>query len=147
MRFEKMEPNMIIHHRIGWKELLLYNNNPPDIPFPKGITIYNKYKEHLKNIDNIFDFLINYLFKNNDFFIIKNADYPYYVSEYIIHKILWFNPKYYNNKNINYKFVNKILKNKHKSYIVFENITKNKSVKSIIHYHFFIVKCKVNDII
>lgn len=145
MKFETMEPNMIIHHRIGWKELLFYNNNPPDVPFPKGITVYNKYKEHLKNINNIFDYLTNYLFKQDDFFVIKNADFPYYVSEYITHKILWFNPKYYN--NVNYEFVNNILKRKYKNYIVFENTTKNKSVKLIIHFHFFILKTNTYHII
>tara|TARA_Y100000991_G_scaffold214976_1_gene204056 strand:+ start:169 stop:609 length:441 start_codon:yes stop_codon:yes gene_type:complete len=142
MENEIMEPNMVIFHKIGWKELSLYDNKPPIIPFPKGITIYNKYKKHLQKIDNIFEYLLNKLFLNNDFFVIQNADFPYYLSEYIIHKIIWFNPKYYS-KNIDYDFVNKILKRKYKKYIVFENKTQNRSVKSIIHYHFFILEYNI----
>jgi len=134
---EIMEDNTIIKNKIGWKQLKQYHKNPPKIPFPKGITIYNKYKNHIKNINNIYNFLLNNLFKNNDFFIIKNADFPYYVSDYIIHKILWFNPKFYKNINIDYLFVDKILK-KYKKYIVFQNIFNNRSIKNITHFHFFI---------
>jgi hypothetical protein len=146
---ETMEKEMIIHHRIGWKELLHYNKNPPKISFPKGLKIYNKYKMHIlkiNKINNIHQYLLEYLFKNNDFYIIKNADFSYYVSEYIIHKILWFNPIYYDTINLNYEYVIKLLKNKFKNFIVFENIQNNKSVKKIKHFHFFILKINKFDI-
>jgi hypothetical protein len=144
---EYMEEGMIIHHIIGWKELKFYNENPPIVSLPKGLTIFNKYNSHMKNINDIFLYLMNKLFLNNDFFVIKNADFPYYVSEYIVHKIIWFNPKYYIDIPIDYDYIKKILKKKKiNNYIVFENIQKNKSVKKIKHYHFFILKTNIYDI-
>ena len=138
---EKMEENMVIKKQIGWKQLEQYNNNPPKISFPKGLTVYNKYKIFRETIKiPLFDYLMKRLFNNNTiFFKIITADFPYYVSEYITHKIIWFNPNYYNNINIDYNFVNKILKKKYKKYIVFENNFENKSVKTIKHFHFFII--------
>ena len=122
---EIMEENTIIKKRIGWKEL----------------DLYNKYKLHIENNNNIHDYLINYLFKNNDFFVIKNADFPYYISNYITHKILWFNNNFYKNINIDYNYVDLILKKyiKNKKYIVFKNIFNNQSIKNITHFHFFII--------
>ena len=142
-----MEPGMIIHHKIGWNELLKYNSNPPQISFPKGIIIYNKYKYHISKIKNIYEYLINYLFFNNCFFVIKNADFPYYVSEYIQHKILWFNPSFFNNIKINYQFFYKILNIKYKYFIVFENIFNNRSIKNIKHFHFFILSVNKYNVI
>jgi hypothetical protein len=42
--YEQMENNMIIHHRISWKELQIYNYASPLVPFPKGISIFTQYK-------------------------------------------------------------------------------------------------------
>lgn len=140
--FEKeiMEEGMIIHHIIGWKELLFYNKNPPAISLPKGLTVYNKYKNHVKNVLDIYSYLINNFFSKNEFYSIRDADFSYYVSEYVLHKIIWFNPKYYNNINIDYNFVNKILKKRFNNFVIFENIQNNRSVKKIKHFHFFILK-------
>lgn len=146
--FEKeiMEEDMIIHHRIGWKELLFYNKNSPLVSLPKGLTVYNKYKNHSKNINDIHSYLIKKFFNNNNFYTIKDADFSYYVSEYIVHKIIWFNPIYFNNINIDYNYVKTILNNKFNNFIVFENTQNNKSVKKIKHFHFFILKINKHNI-
>ena len=64
---------------------------------------------------------------------IINADFPYYVSKYISHKILWFNL-------IDYDYAIKIIKLKFSknNLIIFQNNFENRSIKNIIHFHFFI---------
>lgn len=143
----RMEPGMIIKHRISWSELQKYIKNPPIVSFPKGIIVYNKYQDHINKIGDIYQYLMKYLFDDNSFYKIKNADFPYYVSEYVTHKIIWFNPNYYQNIKFDYDFVFKILKQKYKKFVVFENIFRNKSVKNICHFHFFILNVNFYDII
>ena len=105
LKYEVENENMI-NHKIGWKELKKFHKNPPKISLPKGIDNYNKYNLHLemvkKTFGNINDYLFKKLFKSNNFFTILDADFPYLVSEYIQHKIIWFNPIFFNDIIIDY---------------------------------------------
>jgi hypothetical protein len=150
---EEMEENMIIFHRIGWKELSYYHKNPPKISFPKGIDTYNKYKLHLLKIkkynNDPIKILLNRLFKNNsELFTIIDADFPYFTSEYITHKILWFNPKKIK-RWINNDFVEKILKTyfPNRKIYFFENKFNNRSITKIQHFHFFINNIPKNQVL
>tara|TARA_Y100001970_G_C14183685_1_gene831287 strand:- start:964 stop:1389 length:426 start_codon:yes stop_codon:yes gene_type:complete len=133
------EKNSKYKHRIEWDQLKFFHKNPPKYSLPKSLKDYNMYKNRLSNVKNIYLYLIEKYFKNNDFFILEPAEFPYYVDININHRILWFNPKFYRKIKINDKFIEQILKKKinNNKYIYFENKNVNKSIKNIIHVHVF----------
>lgn len=136
----EMEEDVVINYRIGWKKLQKYHLNPPIISFPKGIEIYNQYLNFRQNLSiSLFEYLNNLLFSQNDLLVIRRADFPYFVSEYIIHMIIWINPIL--NFSIDDRVITDYLKLKgYRNFILFENIMVNRSVPTIRHYHFFVNK-------
>jgi hypothetical protein len=71
---------------------------------------------------------------NDEDYIITENNYPYNISDDILHYIIWCNKNPYE--------IKKILDKKYKSYVFFRNIYKHKSIKNIEHYHIFIKKLK-----
>lgn len=126
----------------SWDFIKQFHNKSPLINIKRKKEIEEKYLIHKnklkdKNI-NIEDYLDNLLFKNDFKYIITENDFPYNLKNGIEHKLLWINPNY--NNLFNDKLINKIISMLMigKTYIYFENIDNNKSIKSIKHYHIFI---------
>ena len=82
------------------------------------------------------------LFSKSDLLVIRPSDFPYFISEYIVHMIIWINPIL--NHSIDDEVIIAYLKLKgYRNFILFENIMINRSVPNIRHYHFFIT---INDV-
>ena len=126
----------------SWDFIKQFHNNPPSINIKRKKEIEEKYVLHKKKLKdkniNIEDYLDNLLFKNNFKYIITKNDFPYNLENNIEHKLLWINPNYIN--LFNDKLINEIInmRMRGKTYVYFENIDNNKSIKSIRHYHIFI---------
>ena len=72
-------------------------------------------------------------------------NFPYDIEENCQHYVIWFDSKYYSElklKDSEEKIIEKIVRTKFKDnqYIYFENVSNNKSVPNIVHYHVFIKK-------
>lgn len=126
----------------SWDFIKQFHNNPPSINIKRKKEIEEKYVLHKKKLKdkniNIEDYLDNLLFKNNFKYIITKNDFPYNLENNIEHKLLWINPNYIN--LFNDKLINEIInmRMRGKTYVYFENIDNNKSIKSIRHYHIFV---------
>ena len=116
-----------------------YHLNPPIVCLPKGLKTYNQYQNFRKNLSiSLFEYLNNLLFSQNDLLVIRPSDFPYFVSEYIVHMIIWINPIL--NLSIDDEVIIAYLKLKgYRNFILFENIMVNRSVPNIRHYHFFLL--------
>ena len=110
--------------------------------FGRTTEVQNRYDRFKSNISNIFEYLIESLFPNNEEMTFRENDFPYNfdTNEKILHYLIWINPKKQDKidkqKITHFLNVNKSkLEINIKDYIMFENNPINKSVKTIEHYH------------
>ena len=137
--------------RLGWNDIIKYHKNPPlnQTSFPRHPYIQKKYDTNKANGCN--DNLEHRIFSNWDiFYKMTLNDYPYYITPDIEHKVLWFNPKFTQNNEIerlvtNDNIIDVILKMEEQGneYIFYRNHKFNSSVPNIIHYQVF-VKRRIN---
>lgn len=125
----------------NWEYLSQFNlDNPPQNFLVRNKETQTKYSDYLNSFKNIDNYLVNLLFKNNEEFVLRLNDFPYDCENNIEHFVLWINP----NLNIQTKdiinYINVYINNigkQNKDIIYFENLTKDKSIKSIRHFHLF----------
>ena len=139
---------------LKWDILCHYNNEPPTCPFPRNKETVNLYKQHIKNITETMnltmtDYLKKKLFpetNNQKIYNIVENTFPYLLEDGIIHKLIWFNPVFTNEKEfpndlnktkefigkcINENIITKTLLNKGYEYTYFENYIERDKVRSM----------------
>lgn len=130
-----------------WNFIKQFHKNSPLITIGRTKNIENKYLEHkleLKNKNiNLDNYITSKYFKDNQKYVFVENQFPYNVDKNITHYLLWFNPNN-NNYGITEKEIEEILNEilVGKTYIYFENMEHNKSIKSIKHIHVFVYEEK-----
>lgn len=129
-----------------WEKLLTHHRNPPDMPIFRNDQVQKEYDEFKKFIvENNID-INQYIYKKFlgelKMNFIENT-FPYDVEDNCKHFVIWFDTKYYANLKLKEDeeiIIDKIVRNKFKDnqYVYFENISNNKSVPDIKHFHVFI---------
>lgn len=134
---------------MNWEYLKQFNYNPPTINLLRQKTVQDNYNNHKININvkniNIEDYIINKYFKdpNSKYYFTLNT-FPYNLEDNIKHYIIWLNPIYYNDKQINFNnikhidFIKSIINVPYDDFIFFENNIQHRSVLGIRHIHVFI---------
>ena len=106
------------------------NNHIIKYPLWRNNKNTNKYNsDKMTNKFSEFEEIIQNKISDKGYTITEN-NYPYNVSDNILHYIIWCNKNPYE--------IQKILDKKYKNYVFFRNMYKYKSVKRIEHYHIFI---------
>ncbi len=117
---------------------------PIDVRDLNIIEKYENHKKFLKNKNiNLDNYIINKYLSDKCYYITKN-EYPYNITDDMLHYVLWIHPNYIN--KINDKEVSKIIINKmneldYDEYFCFENHIKAKSILGVPHYQVFYRKC------
>jgi len=129
-----------------WDRLVTLHRNPPDDKITRNHKVqveYDKFIKYIKdNNININEYIYKKFLDGKNVNFIENT-FPYDIEENCYHYVLWFDNEYFQkitstiNENI---IINNIVRKKFKDneYIYFENMTHNKSVKRIKHFHVFI---------
>ena len=95
-----------------------------------------------ENNINLNDYIYNKFLNGLNVNFIENT-FPYDIEDNCYHYVIWFDNEYFkkvtNSINEN-KIINNIVRSKFKDnqYIYFENLSNNKSVAKIKHFHVFI---------
>ena len=129
-----------------WEKLLTHHRNPPDMPIFRNEKVQKEYDEFKKfivenNID-INEYIYKKFLGELKMNFIENT-FPYDVEDNCKHFVIWFDTKYYANLKLKEDeeiIIDKIVRNKFKDnqYVYFENVSNNKSVPDIKHFHVFI---------
>jgi len=123
---------------ISWKDLKQFHFNPPNILIPRKEKVQKKYDTHKKKIGMLIDkYILNTILHNLKYKITINL-FPYDLEKNISHYILWISPNHKLSKNE----VESIIKNYfvHKKFICYKNKIEARSIKTIVHYHIFILQ-------
>lgn len=115
------------------------NDMIPLLPLKRDIKIQELYKS--QDSFKIYNFKQKILKNNNEYVLILN-DFPYNISDDILHYVLWIK----NDNDHDFKFIqNKIVKLSRKLQLMYNyefvfsyNIKENKSIQDIVHWHVFI---------
>jgi len=123
---------------ITWKYLKQFHFITPNIPLPRKEKVQKKYDIHKKKIGvSIDNYILDTILHNLRYKITINR-FPYDIEKNISHHILWISP--------NYKLVKieieSIITNYfgYKKFICFKNKIETRSIKTIEHYHIFILQ-------
>tara|TARA_Y100000590_G_scaffold240874_1_gene270879 strand:- start:2402 stop:2806 length:405 start_codon:yes stop_codon:yes gene_type:complete len=129
-----------------WERLVTLHRNPPDDKITRNQKIQSKYEKFMNNIKenniNLNDYIYNKFLNGLNVNFIENT-FPYDIEDNCYHYVIWFDNEYFkkvtNSINEN-KIINNIVRSKFKDnqYIYFENLSNNKSVAKIKHFHVFI---------
>ncbi len=126
---------------IQWPELLRLHRNPPEEPLNRSRQTeldYQVYKIKMKG--KLREALMK-RFDNGEHFRVMPSDFPYWTEDGIGHWLLWINPSYQANYD-----VDKIIKmymeyypplRNFTQYVYYCNLPKNQSIPFIKHYHIF----------
>ena len=111
--------------------------------FGRTQEVQKKYIEFKSTIPNVYNHLVETLFRKNEMMVFKENDFPYKFNcdkDSIKHYLLWINPK--NKRKIKIKNIQSFVSKKILEfdfniidYIIFRNNIVNKSVETIDHYH------------
>ncbi len=115
----------------------------PLLPLKRDIKIQELYKSY--NSLKINNFKQKILKNSNEYMLILN-DFPYNISENVLHYVLWIK----NDKEHDFNFIqNKIVNLSRKIKLMYNyefvfsyNIKENKSIQDIVHWHVFIKQIK-----
>jgi len=129
-----------------WDRLQTLHRNPPNDKITRNEKIQNEYEKLMKYIKdsniNINEYIYKKFLNGLNVNFIENT-FPYDIEDNCYHYVIWFENEYFN-KVTNCINENKIIENiirskfKNNEYIYFENLSNNKSVNSIKHFHVFI---------
>ena len=129
-----------------WERLVTFHRNPPTDKITRNINIQQEYDKFMKYIKdnniNINDYIHKNFLNGINVNFVENT-FPYDIEDNCYHYIIWFDNQYFKNltNSVNEnKIINNIVRSKFKDneYIYFENLSGNKSIDSIKHFHVFI---------
>ena len=129
-----------------WERLVTLHRNPPIDKITRNQKIQLKYEEFMKYVKKNNINLNEYIYKkylNGLKINFVENNFPYDIEDNCHHYVIWFDNEYFKkvtssiNEN---KIINNIVRSKFKDneYIYFENLTHNKSIAKIKHFHVFI---------
>jgi hypothetical protein len=127
---------------MDWDRLKLYHGcTIVDDIFCRTPIVDKMYKEHSKD-KNLNEYIYKMHIHSNLFILLPNI-FPYDLKDNIRHYVLWFNPKYYMNREniiLDKLYLNNIVRQRfpNNDYVYIVNSDKYKSVKEIYHIHVFI---------
>jgi len=123
---------------ISWNDLKQYHFNPPNILLPRKEKVQKKYDVHKKKIGIPIDkYILNTILHDVKFKITINL-FPYDLEKNILHYILWISPNHKLFKNEIESIINNYFKCQ--KFICYQNKIEAKSIKTIEHYHIFILQ-------
>lgn len=129
-----------------WERLVTLHRNPPTDKISRNQQIQLKYEKFMNDIKekniNLNDYIYERFLNKVNVNFIENT-FPYDIEDNCYHYVIWFDNEYFKkvtssiNEN---KIIDNIVRSKFKNneYIYFENISGNKSVAKIKHFHVFI---------
>lgn len=119
------------------------NSDDNMFKFSRTKEVEERYFRFRRNVTNVYQHLMDSLFKNDEEIVFKENDFPYKFDCKILHYIIWINPN--NKEKIKKKgLITYLSKNLNgldisfTEYILFKNNPINKSVETIEHYHVLI---------
>ncbi len=113
---------------------LIDKNHICKIQMPRKKEILNNYKKFRETLD--YEAFEKIIFNSNKSYSIRKNDFPYDIEPNISHYILWIKDESLSIEDIIFSSF-KI--DKKENILWYRNLPENRSIKSIIHYHIFIL--------